>query len=192
MNERNSAIPRRVFLTGATAASMLSVLGGPARAQDVSEVSGATPELANARTMSDIKPREPNYTYEIQRTEAEWRERLSDFEYSIMREMGTEPQKSSPLWNETREGQYRCKGCDQLLYWSETKKVLDKGWTFFRHSEPDAVLTGIDATETFGDNLIYMLEVHCRRCGSHLGHVVWISNEVLHCINGAALKFELA
>lgn len=203
MNSKLPLIPRRGFLTGAAAASAIGALPASALAEqqqgaghasmgEALTANGPNPALATAQTMSDVPPREPDYRYEIQRTEAQWRERLSDFEYSIMREMGTEPQKSSPLWNEDREGVYRCKGCDNLLYWSETKKILDKGWAFFRHAEPDSVLTGIDRTKFFGDTTVYMMEVHCRRCGSHLGHIVWISNEVLHCINGAALRFEAA
>jgi len=203
MNSKFPLIPRRVFLTGAAAASAIGALPASALAEqqqgaanasmsDVLTAHEPNSALATAQTMSDVPPREPDYRYEIQRTEAEWRERLSDFEYSIMREMGTEPPKSSPLWDEDREGVYRCKGCDQLLYWSNAKKNIDKGWAFFRHAEPDSVLTGIDQTKFLGDTTIYMLEVHCRRCGSHLGHIVWISNEVLHCINGAALTFEAA
>jgi len=192
MNGNFPLFPRRSFLAGAAAISAATALGRSASATQSVEVSDLNPDLAGARTMSDIPPREPNYTYEIRRTQAEWRELLSDSEYAILRQGGTEEPQSSPLWNETRDGVYRCKGCDQLLYWSETKKVLEKGWTFFRHAEPDSVLTGIDETDFFGDQKLLMLEVHCRRCGSHLGHIVYISNEVLHCINGAALKFEMA
>jgi len=203
MTSNAPIIPRRMFLTGAAALSTFATLSSSALAQ---EQSGATdqgmtdalmahdpnPDLASAQTMSDVPPREPDFHYEIQRTETEWRERLSDFEYTILREGGTEPPKSSALWDEDRHGVYRCKGCDNLLYWSETKKILDKGWAFFRHAEPDSVLTGIDLTKFFGGTTIQMMEVHCRRCGSHLGHIVWISNEVLHCINGASLTFEAA
>ena len=78
------------------------------------------------------------------------------------------------------------------LYQSGWKEILSIGWVFFRHSEPNAVLTGLDwpdgAEETPGSTLAQM-EAHCRRCGSHLGHIVFAENKLLHCINGTALKF---
>ncbi len=200
MTSKAPIIPRRAFLSGAASVSAFGALSSSALAEDQSADGNMTdalvahapnPDLASAQTMSDIPPREPDFHYAVQRTEAEWRQRLSDFEYTILREGGTEPPKSSPLWNEDRKGVYRCKGCGNLLYWSETKKQLGKGWVFFRHAEPDSVLTGIDRTDFFGSEAL-MMEVHCRNCGSHLGHIVWISNEVLHCINGASLTFEAA
>ncbi len=77
--------------------------------------------------MSDVAPREPDFRYEVHHTEAQWREKLSDDEYRILRQAKTEKPKSSPLWKEQSKGDYRCKGCNLLVYASEKKIVLDKG-----------------------------------------------------------------
>ena len=70
------------------------------------------------------------FQFEITRTEQEWRERLGGIEYAILRDGRTEPPKSSPLWEETRPGDYHCKGCDLHVYEGTWKVVLDKGWVF--------------------------------------------------------------
>ena len=133
-------------------------------------------------------------TYEVRHSDAEWHARLSDVEYAIMRTGRTELPKSSPFWNSTANGRYRCKGCDLTNYDARWKVVLDKGWVFFRHSEPSTVLTGIEgAVPEYGaPDAEYgaFLEVHCRRCGSHLGHLLQMGEKLLHCINGASLKFQ--
>lgn len=134
------------------------------------------------------------FQYEITRTEAEWRAQFSDFEYAILREGRTETPKTSPLWEETRPGAYHCKGCDLHNYDGNWKVVLDKGWVFFKHAVPNAVLFGIDGpVPEYGQmatGINAVTEVHCRRCGSHLGHHVYVAKQVLHCINGTALDFE--
>ena len=133
------------------------------------------------------------HVYGIVRTEAEWRERLTIEEFRILRGGSTELPRSSDLWNETRPGAYACRGCDLKVYDSNWKVPLDKGWAFFAHGEPDAILMGIDGPqEAYGmdpDGPGAMIEAHCRRCGSHLGHILLVAGEVLHCINGRALAF---
>lgn len=134
------------------------------------------------------------FTFEITRTEAEWRARLSDEEFRIMRRGGTELPGSSELWTETRPGNYFCKGCDLLLYRGAWREPVDKGWVFFRHSEPNTVLTGVDGPvaeygmDPYTD--LTMIEVHCRRCASHLGHILLVEDMILHCINGNSLTFD--
>lgn len=137
-----------------------------------------------------------SYNYEVRRTDAAWRSLLDPTEYAVLREGQTENPKSSPLWNETRDGEYACKGCSLKLYDSRWKTTLDKGWVFFFHSEPNAVMTDIDGPNpAYGmsprDN-IALTEVHCRRCGSHLGHHLIVGGKPLHCINGASLNFTRA
>ncbi len=135
------------------------------------------------------------FTYEVTRTEEDWKARLTDDEYDILRKGSTELPKTSQLWNETANGSYACKGCDLHNYDANWKVVLDKGWAFFHHSVPNSVLTGIDGPvpaygsepSTTGPGA--MIEAHCRRCGSHLGHIVYVENKLLHCINGASLTF---
>lgn len=125
--------------------------------------------------------------FEITRSEAEWRAMLTDVEYDVMREEETERPHSSPLNAETREGTYHCKGCDLPLYSSAHKYDSGTGWPSFWQSLPEAVRTKPDnsffATRT---------EVHCRRCGSHLGHIFDDGPQPTgnrHCLNGVSLVF---
>ncbi|NJK62954.1 MAG: peptide-methionine (R)-S-oxide reductase [Synechococcaceae cyanobacterium SM2_3_1] len=124
------------------------------------------------------------FQFEVVRSEEEWREILTRREFNILRKGGTEPQRSSELWNEESKGHYHCKGCDLYIYSSEQKEVLDRGWLFFFHSEPNSVLTGIDPGGDHG-----VIEARCRRCGSHLGHILFVEDYVRHCINGISLVF---
>jgi len=141
---------------------------------------------------SDVRPLNPDFQYSYQKTEAEWRAQLSEAEYAILREGKTEKKKSSPLWKEKRAGTYKCQGCDLLVYSSDYKVKLNKGWAFFRQSEPDSVLLGIDLVTKYGGKKKNgsVMEVHCRRCGGHFGHILYVKGEILHCINGASLNFE--
>lgn len=143
-------------------------------------------------TASDVLPQTPDFQYSYQKTEAEWRKQLSKDEYEILREGKTEERKSSPLWEEERDGRYLCKGCDLHVYTSDYKVILNKGWAFFRQSEPDSVLLGIDLVTTHGgrEKNESVTEVHCRRCGSHFGHILYVKGEILNCINGTSLNFE--
>lgn len=156
-----------------------------------------------------------DFPWEVKRTEAEWREMLTDDEYDVLRLGGTEQRKSHPRWNVYEPGMYSCKGCDLPVYNARWKEPMDIGFLFFRHSEPRSVMTAIDAS-VYGqltgqphegpvvpDDLpediseedlaaieyLLLMEVHCRRCGSHLGHIVTPQNKLLHCINGVALNF---
>ena len=152
-------------------------------------VAAITPMAAKAQDSQD-------YTFEITRTLPEWLQLLNEEEFRIMRLQGTEKPKSSETWDETRPGHYACKGCDLTVYYSEWKTVLNKGWAFFRHAAPNALLMGIDGAAAIpmadamgASTKKAKIEVHCRRCGSHMGHVLWVEKEVLHCINGQALNF---
>lgn len=135
------------------------------------------------------------FTFEVTRSEADWRAQLSPTEYKILRENDTELPNTSPLVNETAEGVYCCKGCDLTLYDSHWKVPLDIGWVFFSHSRPRTLLTSIDGNPPDGmgdedpDAPEAMIEVHCRRCASHMGHIVIARGKLVHCINGAALRF---
>ena len=123
----------------------------------------------------------------ITRTDAEWRARLSADEYAVLRDEKTERKFISPLLEEKREGTYNCKGCDLPVYPSETKYDSKTGWPSFWESIPDAVRTKPDNT-LFSTRT----EVHCRRCGSHLGHIFDDGPQPTgkrHCLNGLALSF---
>lgn len=135
-----------------------------------------------------------DFAFEITRTEEEWRAQLGREEYNILRKGSTELPHTSPLVTETRVGQYCCKGCDLTVYESTWKVPLEVGWVFFSHAQPRSVLSSIDGEppEGMGDEEGpgAMIEVHCRRCASHLGHIVIAEGKLLHCINGAALNFR--
>lgn len=173
-------LDRRAFFRTATAIGATAALG-----------TSATRAFANPSDGSD------SFSYEVTRSLPEWIRHLDQEAFSVMRLSLTEKPKSSPLWQETRDGTYFCKGCDLPLYDNTYKEVLDIGWVFFRHSLTNAVLTGIDdgprpnAEESMmvtGAQAV--IEVHCRRCGSHLGHLVSIKGKPMHCINGVAMRFE--
>lgn len=121
-------------------------------------------------------------------TPDQWRKRLTPAQFHILREAGTEPPFSSPLDHETRAGLYHCAGCALPLYSSATKYDSGTGWPSFWKPLPDAI-----ATRT--DTRLWMsrTEVHCRRCGGHLGHVFKDGpppTGLRYCMNGLALDFH--
>jgi len=136
------------------------------------------------------------FDYEVMKTRADWLEQLGEHDFGILRMGKTEEPKSSSTWNEERDGEYQCKGCELNVYSSAWKVPLDKGWAFFRHSVPNSMMMNIDWPEGAGPgmglDMLSAIEVHCRRCGSHMGHVVLVEGTILHCINGASLTFEPA
>ncbi|MCA0961291.1 peptide-methionine (R)-S-oxide reductase MsrB [Salipiger bermudensis] len=128
--------------------------------------------------------------FEISRSEAEWRAMLSDLEYEVMREEATERAYTSPLNDEKRDGTFLCKGCDLPLYASETKFDSGTGWPSFYEALPDAI--GTKSDRSF---FMTRTECHCRRCGSHLGHIFDDGPPPTgkrHCINGVSLSFRPA
>ncbi len=120
-------------------------------------------------------------------TEQEWRERLTEQEFAILREAGTEPAFSSPLNDEHRPGLYLCAGCDLPLFTSEMKYDSGTGW-------PSFVTTIPDMFETQRDFVLFVprTEYHCVRCGGHHGHIFDDGPPPTHdrwCNNGVALRF---
>lgn len=126
--------------------------------------------------------------FEVTRTEAEWRAMLTDLQYRVMREEATERAGSSPLDKNYADGTYFCRGCDLALYPSATKYDSGTGWPSFYDNLPDAIGTKPDR-KLFS----VRTEVHCRRCGSHLGHIFGDGPQPTgkrHCLNGVSLVFR--
>jgi peptide-methionine (R)-S-oxide reductase len=160
---------RRALLTAAAGASLLTALRW------------FRPDAARAAG----KPAEH---FEVTKTEAEWRKQLSPEQYNVLREHGTERPFSSPLNSEHRKGVFACAGCDLPLFSSDTKFDSGTGWPSFYRPLDNAVATTEDRS--------YMMrrtEVHCRRCGGHLGHVFDDGPKptgLRYCMNGLSLTFR--
>jgi peptide-methionine (R)-S-oxide reductase len=125
--------------------------------------------------------------FEVSKTPEEWRKVLSKEAYYVLREHGTERAGSSPLDKVYSPGVYNCGGCDLPLYASETKFDSGTGWPSFHTPIKDAIGTSED--KSF---FTTRTEVHCRRCGGHLGHVFPDGPKptgLRYCMNGVAMKF---
>ena len=125
--------------------------------------------------------------FEIEKTDAEWRAQLTPQQYDILRKHGTERPGTSPLNKEKRKGTFACAGCDLPLFSSDTKYESRTGWPSFWQPLANAVGTTTDRSF-----LMTRTEVHCRRCGGHLGHVFDDGPKptgLRYCMNGLSLKF---
>ena len=128
--------------------------------------------------------------FDVQKTDSEWQAELSPTEYAVLRCHNTERPGSSPLNFEKREGMFRCAGCGQELFTSDTKFESGTGWPSFFAPLEGAVGTTVDRS-----HFMTRTEVHCSRCGSHLGHVFPDGPKPTgerYCINGVSLRFEPA
>ncbi len=126
--------------------------------------------------------------FEVAYSDDQWRSRLSPEAYDVLRHAGTEAAFSSPLDHETAAGTYACAGCDLALYDSKTKYDSGTGWPSFYRPLPHAVETSDDRSFGFDRT-----EVHCTRCGGHLGHVFDDGPQptgLRYCMNGVALTFK--
>ena len=126
--------------------------------------------------------------FEVTKTEAEWKQLLTPDQFYVLRKHGTERAGTSPLNNEKRNGVFHCAGCDLPLFSSETKYESGTGWPSFWAPLDDAVGTTTDRSF-----FMTRTEVHCRRCGGHLGHVFDDGPQPTgqrYCMNGVAMTFK--
>jgi peptide-methionine (R)-S-oxide reductase len=149
--------------------------------------------LATATALSLVpaaQASQKDKTFEITKSDAEWRRILTPQQYYVLREHGTEYAGSSPLDREKRAGVFHCAGCDLPLFSSDTKYDSGTGWPSFWQPLPNAIGTSIDRSF-----FTVRTEVHCRRCGGHLGHVFNdgpAPTGLRYCMNGVAMNFKPA
>ena len=126
--------------------------------------------------------------FPVEHSEDEWKKQLSPGAFAVLREHGTERAFTSPLNREKRPGTFLCAGCGQALFASKDKFESGTGWPSF--TEP---LRGAVETETDDSHGMVRTEVHCARCGGHLGHVFEDGPRPTgerFCMNGVALQFQ--
>ena len=161
--------PRRTFL--ALGASALTYAVISLRAPGLGDASAASADA-----------------FEVTHTDTEWRKLLSSEQYAVLRKEGTERPYTRPLNAEHREGRFACAGCVLDLFSSKSKFDSGTGWPSFWPPRPNAVAERRDST--FG---MARTEVHCRRCGGHLGHVFPDGPKPTgrrYCMNGVAMTFK--
>jgi peptide-methionine (R)-S-oxide reductase len=147
----------------------------------------ATGVLHHRFSATAVAKSPPGKIFEITRSEEEWRRLLTPEQFYILREHGTERPFSSPLDKQYAAGIYHCAGCDLPLFSSDTKYDSRTGWPSFWQPLENAV--GTQEDRTF---FMVRTEVHCRRCGGHLGHVFPDGPRPTgkrYCMNGLSLKF---
>ena len=169
-------ISRRFLLSGGTMAAALAAVGG------WRALAGGTPGAGDTRKATEL--------FEVTLSDDAWRQKLSPAQYAVLRKEGTERPFSSPLNDEHRNGIFACAGCQLDLFSSKTKFDSGTGWPSFWAPLEHAVATTED--RAFG---MLRTEVHCRRCGGHLGHVFDDGPKptgLRYCMNGVAMTFRAA
>ena len=125
----------------------------------------------------------------LEKSDAEWKRELSDEQYRVLRQQGTEPPFRNAFWDHKEAGQYRCAGCGELLFDSGTKYDSGSGWpSFYQGIDEDRIGETVDTSHG-----MTRTEVHCAKCGGHLGHVFPDGPKptgLRYCINSASLTFD--
>jgi peptide-methionine (R)-S-oxide reductase len=126
--------------------------------------------------------------FPVEKTDAEWQATLTPTQYDVLRQHGTEMRGTSPLNQEKRPGTFRCAGCGEPLFASDAKYESGTGWPSFFAPMDGGVDTTVDRS-----HFMTRTEVHCARCGGHLGHMFEdgpAPSGRRYCMNGVAMSFE--
>ena len=151
---------------------------------------GSIAALASACNRAGAATSPAKEHFEVEMTDEQWKARLSPQAYAVLRHEGTETPFTSPLNSEHRKGTFTCAGCALALFSSDTKFDSGTGWPSFFRPLPNAVSQQVDTTLGMTRD-----EVHCRRCGGHLGHVFDDGPKptgLRYCMNGVAMAFTPA
>jgi peptide-methionine (R)-S-oxide reductase len=145
---------------------------------------------SNKETSTTMATNNATETYAVTKTDAEWKAQLDPEQFRVLRQHGTERAGTSPLDKVYDPGTYYCAGCDQALFTSETKFNSGTGWPSFYQPIDGAIGTTIDKS-------LFMtrVEVHCSKCGGHLGHVFNDGPKptgLRYCMNGVSMQFKPA
>jgi peptide-methionine (R)-S-oxide reductase len=151
-------------------------------------VAGCAPNQL-AQPFNDFEVAMSEHSEKIQKTEADWRAQLTPEQYHVCREQGTEPAFTGRYYATKEDGRYRCSCCGEVLFDSAQKYDSGSGWPSFRQpAQPEAVGSTVDSR--YG---MQRTEVHCNRCGAHLGHVFPDGPRptgLRYCINSVSLDFD--
>ena len=151
---------------------------------------GSVAVLASACSRAGAAPAPAKEHFEVEMTDEQWRAKLSPQAYAVLRHEATETPFTSPLNDEHRKGTFSCAGCALALFSSQTKFDSGTGWPSFWQPLPNAVNKQVDNSLGMSRD-----EVHCRRCGGHLGHVFDDGPKptgLRYCMNGVAMAFTPA
>ncbi|RKP57585.1 peptide-methionine (R)-S-oxide reductase MsrB [Pararobbsia silviterrae] len=172
---------RRLFVSGGSALAVAAALTRwRAFAATPGDAAAAPPPAAGTASG-------PAEHFEVVHTDAEWRKLLTPAQYDVLRNAGTERPFTSPLNDEHRAGAFACAACALKLFDARTKFDSGTGWPSFYAPLEHAVATHADLS--FG---MIRTEVHCRRCGGHLGHLFDDGPKptgLRYCMNGVAMTF---
>jgi peptide-methionine (R)-S-oxide reductase len=160
---------------------MFRFVAGTSPASRVRPSTPGSPAPGRIEAMSEKR-------FAVTRTDEQWRQTLTAEQFQVLREHGTERRGSSPLNVEKRDGTFVCAGCGQPLFSSDTKFDSGTGWPSFWAPLEGAV--GVSTDRSYG---MTRVEVHCGRCGGHLGHVFPDGPPPTgqrYCMNGVALEFQ--
>jgi peptide-methionine (R)-S-oxide reductase len=185
----------KLLLTGIALAAVLALLsacsgGSSGDTKGSGTESKKEPAADNKEAGADKKDPEP-VAAPLPKTEAEWKARLTPQQYEVLREKGTERPHTGEYVNNHEVGIYRCAGCGEALFKSSDKFESGTGWPSFTQPASEGVI----ASEEDQSHGMQRSEVHCARCGGHMGHVFTDGPKptgLRYCINSVSLKFEAA